>query len=241
MILRSSKRPFVCDFGERWAAAVVVASTRRESLEHENPRFPPRAPDGGQSNGAFTKVSTSTSPFSSRWTITRRQPKRISRPGSALRKADRSTGFQHYSFPSTASFLAADDDLLCAAGLSVGKLMTLLRVGEALAVGTLDATVLEQQASPDAAAILCRIKGIGPWIADVILLRGLGRLDVFPMNDTSVTRNLALVSGSAAVDVESTLRVLSPQQGVLYYYLLLARLEAQRDLCRASVPAWFGR
>ena len=152
-----------------------------------------------------------------------------------------SDGFQRYSFPSTASFLAADDDLLCAAGLSVGKLMTLRRVGEALAVGTLDATVLEQQASPDAAAILCRIKGIGPWIADVILLRGLGRLDVFPMNDTSVTRNLALVSGSAAVDVESTLRVLSPQQGVLYYYLLLARLEAQRDLCRASVPAWFGR
>jgi DNA-3-methyladenine glycosylase II len=152
-----------------------------------------------------------------------------------------SDGFQHYSFPSTASFLAADDDLLRAAGLSVGKLRTLRRVGEALAAGTLDETMLEQHASPDAAAILCGIKGIGPWTADVILLRGLGRLDVFPMNDTSVTRNLALVSASAAVDVESTLRALSPQQGMLYYHLLLARLEAQGDLGRPSAPAWVGR
>jgi DNA-3-methyladenine glycosylase II len=40
----------------------------------------------------------------------------------------------------------------------------------------------------DAAALLQRIKGIGPWTAAVILLRGLGRLDAFPLNDTSVAR-----------------------------------------------------
>ena len=152
-----------------------------------------------------------------------------------------SEGFQHYAFPSTPSFLAAEDDLLRAAGLSAGKLMTLRRVGEALVAGTLDESMLEQHASPDAAAMLRRIKGIGPWTAAVILLRGLGRLDVFPMNDTSVTRNLALVSGSAAVDVEGTLRALSPQQGMLYYHLLLARLEAQRDLGRPSAAARVGR
>jgi DNA-3-methyladenine glycosylase II len=148
-----------------------------------------------------------------------------------------SEGVQHYAFPSMTDFLAADDDLLRAAGLSVGKLMTLRRVGEALAAATLDETMLEQQASPDAAAILRRIKGIGPWTAAVILLRGLGRLDVFPMNDTSVARNFALVSGPAAVDVGSALRALNPQQGMLYYHLLLARLEAQGDLGRPSVPA----
>ncbi|HEY2376138.1 MAG TPA: hypothetical protein VGH98_09210 [Gemmatimonadaceae bacterium] len=119
--------------------------------------------------------------------------------------------------------------------------MTLRRVAETLAAGTLDETMLEQQASPDAAATLCRIKGIGPWTAAVILLRGLARLDVFPMNDTSVRRNLALVSGSGEVDVGKTLHALSPQQGMLYYHLLLARLEAQRDLGRPSAPAWAGR
>jgi DNA-3-methyladenine glycosylase II len=152
-----------------------------------------------------------------------------------------SGGFQHYTFPTLTSFLAAEDELLRAAGLSVGKLMTLRRVAETLAAGTLDETMLEQQASPDAAATLCRIKGIGPWTAAVILLRGLARLDVFPMNDTSVRRNLALVSGSGEVDVGKTLHALSPQQGMLYYHLLLARLEAQRDLGRPSAPAWAGR
>jgi DNA-3-methyladenine glycosylase II len=39
---------------------------------------------------------------------------------------------------------------------------------------------LEDKPSPEAAKLLCRIKGIGPWTAAVILLRGLGRLDVFP-------------------------------------------------------------
>jgi len=149
--------------------------------------------------------------------------------------------FQYYAFPTITSFRDAEDDLLRAAGLSMGKLMTLRRVCEALAGGTLDETMLERHASPDAAAILRGIKGIGPWTAAVILLRGLGRLDVFPMNDTSVTRNLTLVSGSAAVDVEGTLRALSPQQGMLYYHLLLARLEAQRDLGRPSAPARAGR
>ena len=145
-----------------------------------------------------------------------------------------SDGFQHYSFPNVTTFLAADDDLLRATGLSAGKLRTLRRVGEALAIGTINEPVLEQQTSRDATAILRQIKGIGPWTAALILLRGLGRLDVFPMNDTSVTHNLGLVSRSS-VDIESTLRTLCPQQGMLYYHLLLARLEAQRELVRPSV------
>jgi DNA-3-methyladenine glycosylase II len=152
-----------------------------------------------------------------------------------------SEGFRHYAFPTIASFVAAEDDLLRAAGLSVGKRMTLLRVGEALAARTLDEPMLEERSSADAAAILCGIKGIGPWTAAVILLRGLGRLDVFPMNDTSVVRNLALVAGSAPVDVAGTLRALSPQQGMLYYHLLLARLEAKGELGRPSAPARAGK
>jgi DNA-3-methyladenine glycosylase II len=93
--------------------------------------------------------------------------------------------------------------------------------------------MLEERASPDATALLREIKGIGPWTATVILLRGLGRLDVFPMNDSSVARNLSLVSSWDQIDLESALDSLSPQQGMLYYHLLLARFEAREDLGRA--------
>ena len=139
-------------------------------------------------------------------------------------------GHSLYPFPSAELVLAAGDDVLRATGLSSGKLATLRRVGEALAAGTLAEAMLGDRPSADAAMLLRGIKGIGPWTAAVILLRGLGRLDVFPTNDTSVTRNLALVAGSAPVDVEAVVRALSPQQGMLYYHLLLARLESQNDL-----------
>jgi DNA-3-methyladenine glycosylase II len=110
----------------------------------------------------------------------------------------------------------------------------LRRAGEALASGALGEAMLEERSSADAAALLRQVKGIGPWTATLILLRGLGRLDVFPMNDTSVARNLALVAGSVPLDVESILEALGPQRGMLYYHLLLARLESRGELERAS-------
>ena len=139
-----------------------------------------------------------------------------------------------YVFPSAAQVLGARDELLRSAGLSAGKLATLRRAGEALASGAMSEAMLEERPSADAAVLLRQIKGIGPWTATVILLRGLGRLDVFPMNDTSVARNLALVAGSTPLDVGKILDALSPQQGMLYYHLLLARLEARGEL--AEVP-----
>jgi DNA-3-methyladenine glycosylase II len=140
-----------------------------------------------------------------------------------------------YVFPSAERVLGAEDELLRSAGLSAGKLATLRRAGEALASGAMSEAMLEERSSADAAALLRQIKGIGPWTATVILLRGLGRLDVFPMNDTSVARNLALVAGSATFDVGKILDALSPQQGMLYYHLLLARLEARGELAEMSV------
>jgi hypothetical protein len=57
---------------------------------------------------------------------------------------------------------------------------------------------------------------------------------VFPGHDTSVARNLVLVAGTAPPDLGRVLRALSPQQGMLYYHLLLARLEARDDLGRPT-------
>src|SRR5450759_44144 len=86
-------------------------------------------------------------------------------------------GLALYQLPSLERVLEAKDDMGRAAGLSASKWATLRRVGEALASGALDEAMLEERASPDAAALLRQIKGIGPWTATVILLRGLGRLD----------------------------------------------------------------
>lgn len=139
-----------------------------------------------------------------------------------------------YAFPSAESLRVASDEILLAAGLSANKLATLRRVADALLCGSLNEAMLEERASPDAAVILRGIKGIGPWTTTVILLRGLGRLDVFPMNDSSVARNLAFVAGAIPLDIDRVLTALGPQRGMLYYHLLLARLDARGEIGRAS-------
>ena len=139
-----------------------------------------------------------------------------------------------YLFPTAESVHRATDERLRSVGLSANKAATLRRVAEALASGTLDATVLEQSASPGAVAVLRGIKGIGPWTAAIILLRGLGRLDVFPANDTSVASNIALVARSAPFDVQGVLNALGTQRGMLYSHLLTPPLEARGETGRES-------
>jgi DNA-3-methyladenine glycosylase II len=57
---------------------------------------------------------------------------------------------------------------------------------------------------------------------------------VFPANDTSIASNIALVAGSAPLDVQRVLDALGPQRGMLYFHLLLGRLEARGDIARPS-------
>jgi DNA-3-methyladenine glycosylase II len=139
-----------------------------------------------------------------------------------------------YLFPDAESVQRAADRRLRAVGLSANKIATLRRVADALSSGSLDAAALERCTSPEAAAILRQIKGIGPWTAAIILLRGLGRLDVFPSNDSSVANNVAFVAGPSPFDVPRVVNDLGPQRGMLYFHLLLARLDARAEIGRAS-------
>lgn len=136
-------------------------------------------------------------------------------------------------FPGAERFLGARDTTLRAAGLSANKVATLRRAGEAIATGGLTETMLEERSSEDAALLLRSIKGIGPWTAAVILLRGLGRLDVFPGNDSGVRANLARFAGKR-VTADHLVDKLGSQRGMLYFCLLLARLEARGEIGHGS-------
>ncbi len=119
------------------------------------------------------------------------------------------------------------------AGLSANKLATLRRAAEAIVSGAISEAMPEQQSSKDAGEILQRIKGIGPWTASVILLRGLGRIDVFPGNDTGVRANLARFAGKR-VSAAHVVEQLGSQRGMLYFCLLLARLETRGEIGQPS-------
>ncbi len=136
-------------------------------------------------------------------------------------------------FPTAERFLNAKDAPLLAAGLSAGKLGTLRRVAEAIATGALTEAMLDELPSDVAALLLQGIKGIGPWTAALILLRGLGRIDVLPGDDSGVRANLARFAGKR-VTTASVAEQLKEQRGMVYFHLLLARLETRGEIGRAS-------
>ncbi len=140
-----------------------------------------------------------------------------------------------YAFPTAERFVACSDDVLRTAGLSFAKIAALRSVAGELLSGRLDEATLESRSTPEASARLCAIKGIGPWTAAVILLRGLGRLDLFPENDSGVAKILAAVGGPS-IDLAHTLRVLGDERGMLYYYLLLGRLIAAGEVDPSAKP-----
>jgi len=144
-------------------------------------------------------------------------------------------GIDVYPFPRAEEFVLASDTDLRAAGLSSAKIAALRAVARALLSGDLDEAMLEARSTIDAAALLCTIRGIGPWTAAVILLRGLGRLDQFPMKDSGVAKLIGSLGGPGT-DLHAVLDALGDERGMLYYYLLLGRLIAAGEVDPNAKP-----
>lgn len=134
-------------------------------------------------------------------------------------------GVRAYPFPAPQRWLDADQAELRAAGLSRNKVAHLRSVAAAFADSTLQESVLERLPTPQAAQALQNVRGIGPWSAAVVLLRGLGRLDAFPLHDSGVARSVEIVAGPGA-NLDAALAALGSTRGMLYFHLLLARLRA---------------
>ena len=143
---------------------------------------------------------------------------------------------QLYAFPGPQSFIDADVEELRGLGLSINKIVSVRAVAHAILAGEIDEAGLSLLPTPDLMASLVAHRGIGPWTAAVIALRGFGRLDLFPMKDSGVARSVRDLSENSAVDVEALLAQLGEQRGMLYYHLLLGRLVSRGDVELAAVP-----
>jgi DNA-3-methyladenine glycosylase II len=82
----------------------------------------------------------------------------------------------------------------------------------------------ELAALPDeqARARLLELPGIGPWTADYVLLRGLGRVDVFPAGDVGAAHTLGRILGRV-IEPPAAVRFASgfaPLRGMLYFCML---------------------
>lgn len=88
--------------------------------------------------------------------------------------------------PSPERFLSLTDEELRTAGLSAMKVRTLRATATEIVEGRLPLDRLHELPADEAHDLLTRVKGIGPWTADIYLLFCLGHPDAFPGGDLAV-------------------------------------------------------
>lgn len=81
---------------------------------------------------------------------------------------------------------ALSDDAFRAVGLSGSKTATMRGIATAVLEGSLPLAALGRRSDADVSTLLCEIRGIGPWTAEMFLMFQLGRRDVWPAGDYAV-------------------------------------------------------
>src|ERR687890_2406450 len=84
------------------------------------------------------------------------------------------------------NFLKFDDARLRAFGFSRQKALYCRLLARAVVEGELDFDALGASDDDAARAALTRLKGVGPWTAEIYLLRALGRPDAWPSGDLAL-------------------------------------------------------
>ena len=134
-------------------------------------------------------------------------------------------GSRYLAFPSAEVIADIRTASLKRCGLSAKKSLALRSIAKAIASGALSAQEIERLSSSEALKRLVQLPGIGPWSAALALLRGFGRLDVFPQADTGVESSLTtLMHLRSRRSLARMADRFGECRGYLYYYGLASRL-----------------
>jgi DNA-3-methyladenine glycosylase II len=96
--------------------------------------------------------------------------------------------------PSADALLALSDGALRAAGLSANKLLAARDLAAKTLEGTVPPIMVAAKLSDDALIeCLTRVRGIGPWTVQMLLIFYLGRPDVMPASDFGIRKAFSLL------------------------------------------------
>ena len=136
-------------------------------------------------------------------------------------------GVRLYPFPGVEQVQRAPDSLLRGAGLSAGKLATLRRVADALeSGGDRRGADGETPRVPMPPPCFAASRGSARGRPPSSCCADSAGSTCFPRTTPAWRVTWRWSAGSAPLDVEALLEALGPERGMLYYHLLLARLEA---------------
>ena len=123
---------------------------------------------------------------------------------------------------------------LRAFGYSANKERAILELSRSIASGELDLESFRDLDDDAALDRLTSIRGIGRWSAEYALLRGMGRLNIFPGDDVGGWNNLQKhLRLRARPDYAKTRKLLAPWKnyaGLIYFHFLLDGLRSRGAL-----------
>lgn len=144
-----------------------------------------------------------------------------------------------HAFPRPEDLAGAHVSDLRRLGYSGRKAEYILNVARLVADGQLDLESLAAMDNQHALAALMELAGVGRWTGEYVLLRGLGRLDVFPADDLGAAGKLRSWLGvRRKLDYEfihRLLRAWNGLAGMMYFYTLLNHL-AEEGFVRVAQP-----
>jgi len=133
-----------------------------------------------------------------------------------------------HAFPRPEDVLDIPEEDFRKLGFSYQKARATKAAAYAIASGELQPEELEHASNEEALSKLQTIRGIGRWSAEYVLLRGLGRLDIFPGDDIGGQNNIQKLLGLSARPGYEELKTLAdawhPYAGFVYFHLLLGKL-----------------
>ncbi len=116
-------------------------------------------------------------------------------------------------------------------GFSRQKGAAITGLASAVLNNDFDPDTLVRRNNEQAMRNLLGIKGVGRWSAEYVLLRGLGRLDIFPGDDVGAQKNLQsffhLEERPHYEEIRKITRRWHPYAGLIYFHFLLDKLRAK--------------
>lgn len=128
--------------------------------------------------------------------------------------------------PAAEALAEAAPEELGGMGFSRTKARALTELAQRLLAGDPDPAALAGMPNAAVAERLQELYGVGRWTSEYVLLRGLGRLDVFPYGDSGARNGLARFMGEPGKPdydwVARTVARWHPYAGFVYLHLLVA-------------------
>ena len=132
------------------------------------------------------------------------------------------------AFPRPEDLTHATPEKLRPLGFSRQKSRAMIELAQIGVAGQTGLEGLRAFPDSDALARLKQLRGVGRWTAEYVLLRCLGRLQVFPGDDVGARNNLQRWLGLEQpldnAEVGRGRARWQPYQGLVYFHLLLNRL-----------------